>query len=137
VSPGNHPIILYDGHCALCSGVVQAVLRLDDRALFRFAPLQSSFAREALTRLNLDPDMLDSVVVIDELGANLRSAAALRIARLLGWPYRVLGALQVLPQGFLDRLYDWTARNRYRIFGRHKTCWLPQQGWAERFIEEE
>ena len=44
----HQSIILYDGHCMLCSNFVKRVLRADDRDLFRFCPIQSKKANELL-----------------------------------------------------------------------------------------
>ena len=128
------PTLYYDGHCGLCSGLVQALLRLDDRAVLRFAPLQSAFAKTRLARHGLDPEALATVVLEAGGRAYVRSDAALRALALLGWPYRAAAALRVLPQGLRDGVYDWVARHRYRVFGQHATCWLPRAGWADRFV---
>ncbi len=129
-------ILYYDGHCALCSAVVQALLRLDTEARFRYAPLQSAFAKTRFAPTALDPLALDSVVLEHDGEFFQKSAAAFEVSRLLGWPYRVLTAFQVLPQGFLDGVYDRIARGRYRVFGRHEACWLPRPEWRDRFLGE-
>ncbi|PKN39805.1 MAG: hypothetical protein CVU63_14125, partial [Deltaproteobacteria bacterium HGW-Deltaproteobacteria-20] len=36
------PIVLFDGECGLCHASVRFVVERDDRALFRFAPLDSA-----------------------------------------------------------------------------------------------
>ena len=41
------PIVLFDGHCNFCSGVVNFLLARDARGVLRFAALQSSFQRWA------------------------------------------------------------------------------------------
>ena len=44
-------LLLYDGVCALCNGVVQFLIKRDKLDGFRFAPLQSSLGREVLARV--------------------------------------------------------------------------------------
>ncbi len=143
-------LILYDGHCALCSGAVQSILRLDDEGVFRFAPLQSidsgkleqdapalaAFAKTQLDAAAVDPSKLDSIIVVDQHGTYQKSTAFFRIMRLLGWPYRTLTIFSLLPLRLRDGMYDWVARNRYRMFGKHDTCWLPKQEWRGRFVGE-
>lgn len=34
----------------------------------------------------------------------------------------------------LDRLYDRVARNRYRLFGRHAACLVPDAALRRRFM---
>jgi hypothetical protein len=41
VFPDDHPIIIYDGKCRMCSGFVRFILRHDKRDCFRFIAVQS------------------------------------------------------------------------------------------------
>jgi predicted DCC family thiol-disulfide oxidoreductase YuxK len=129
-----HPVLLFDGVCNLCHGVVRFILDHDRDARFRFAPLQSEVGRALLTRFALDPDALDAVVLIDEAGAHVRSDAALRVARALGPPWNCLGPLAVIPRALRDAVYDFIARRRYRWFGKKDACPLPRPEWRERFL---
>ena len=130
------PTILYDGHCALCSGAVQTCLRLDDKGVFQFAPLQSAFAKTLLAQTDLDLEGLDSIIAVDDSGHYIKSEAFFHIMKLIGWPYRVLILLKIFPLGFRDLVYDWVARNRYATFGKHTACWMPQKEWKGRFVGE-
>ena len=129
-----HPVLLFDGVCNLCHGVVRFVLDHDRAARFRFAPLQSEVGRALLARFGLDADALDAVVLIDETGAHLRSDAALRVARRLGPPWSWLGPLAMIPRPLRDAVYDFVARHRYRWFGKRDACPLPRPEWRERFL---
>ena len=129
-----HPVLLFDGVCNLCHGVVRFVLGHDRAARFRFAPLQSEVGRALLARFGLDADALDAVVLIDETGAHLRSDAALRVARRLGPPWSWLGPLAMIPRPLRDAVYDFIARHRYRWFGKKDACPLPRPEWRERFL---
>jgi hypothetical protein len=64
-----HPILLFDGVCNLCHRAMRFVLDHDRDARFRFAPLQSDVGRALLERFKMDPNALESVVVIDAAGA--------------------------------------------------------------------
>ena len=136
-SPGGaepHPVVLFDGVCNLCHGVVRFVLARDRAARFRFAPLQSELGRALLVRHGLDVDALDTFVVVDAAGAHTRSDAALRLAVGLGPPWSWLGPLRALPRWLRDALYDRVARSRYRWFGRLEACPAPPAGWRDRFL---
>lgn len=133
-------IVLYDGVCGFCNGVVQFLLPRDPEGRFRFAPLQSRFARDLLVRHGREPDELDTVYVVRNAGGPdevllARSDAALHVAETLGGAWRLAGVLRLLPAGVRDRLYGAFARRRYRLFGRHDACVLPRPEWRSRFID--
>jgi predicted DCC family thiol-disulfide oxidoreductase YuxK len=133
-------IVLYDGVCGLCNGVVQFLLARDPDGRFRFASLQGPFAREALARHGRQPKDLDTVYLIIDRGTERerlldRGAAAVEMLRALGGPWRAIGVLSLVPARLLDAAYDVVARNRYRYFGKHESCLVPQPRYRDRFIE--
>jgi predicted DCC family thiol-disulfide oxidoreductase YuxK len=130
----QNPIILFDGVCNLCNGSVKFILKRDEAGLFRFAPLQSQAGHAEQKRLGLDADAMPSVVLVEGDRSSIRSTAALRIARLLGWPYKVLYPLILLPKPLRDLGYDLIAANRYLIFGKRGACMLPTPETRARFL---
>ena len=129
------PIVLYDGVCGLCNRSVQFILRHDRAGRFRFAALQSDFARGLLRRHGLPEDQLESVVLVRDGRAYRRSAAALGIARGLDAPWPLLGALgRVVPRFVADFVYDRVASSRYRVFGKLDACMLPPPEVRSRFL---
>jgi predicted DCC family thiol-disulfide oxidoreductase YuxK len=63
-----------------------------------------------------------------------KSDAALAVAQhLAGFP-RLLRFARLIPRPMRDRLYDWIARNRYRLFGRIDTCERPDPTRRHRFV---
>jgi predicted DCC family thiol-disulfide oxidoreductase YuxK len=136
-SLGSHrPIlILFDGVCNLCSGVVKFIVRRDPKGKFKFASLQSDAGRSILKQFNIDPDLLHSIVVIDNDAALERSDAAIHIATQLGGPWKLLKAFKIVPKFLRDAGYNVVAASRYRIFGKKDTCMIPTPELKERFIE--
>ncbi len=137
---GSHVIVLYDGVCGLCNRLVCFVLRRDTRDQFRFASLQSSFARDTLTHHGINSADLNTVYVLaDQGGARQRllekSAAILEIASCLGGPWKAAGVLRLLPRSLADGLYDLVARHRYQIFGKYETCPLPTVAERGKFLD--
>ena len=137
-----NPIILYDGVCGLCNRLNQFTLRRDKRGVFRFAALQSEFARALLKPHGANPEDLDTFYVV--LGKETpqerllaRSRAALYILGTIGGPWKLLTILGLLPTFILDFLYRVIARNRYAMFGRHDHCLPPDPNWKGRFIATE
>ena len=135
----NAPVLLFDGLCTLCDGTVSFVLGRDRSGRIRFAPLQGAFAAGVVKR---HPDLtgVDSLVLVEsrEDGGErvrVRSDAALRLAVLMGGPWRLLAAFRIVPRAVRDAVYDWVARNRHRWFGRRETCRLPTPDERARFLD--
>jgi predicted DCC family thiol-disulfide oxidoreductase YuxK len=128
------PIILFDGVCNLCTASVQFVIPRDPRAHFKFASLQSPLGQRLLAAHGLDPQMLDSVVLIEGAACWTQSDAALRIVReLTGW-WPLLRMFAGIPRPIRNGVYRWIARHRYRWFGQRDTCMLPSPDVRNRFL---
>jgi predicted DCC family thiol-disulfide oxidoreductase YuxK len=133
-------LILYDGVCGLCNGLVQFVLPRDPGHAFDFAALQSAAGRTLVRRLGRSPDDLDSFYVVTGYRSASpvlleRSSAAFFVARKLGLPWAVFSMFGVLPRALTDAVYNLVARYRYRIFGRRDTCAIPAPEHRSRFID--
>ena len=136
---GDH-LVLYDGVCGLCNGLLQFLLTHDRRGVFAFASLQSRTGRTVVEHLGGEPADLTSFYVLANYQTNrsrtlARSKAALFVAGQLGWPWKAAVIARVLPDAVLDRAYDVIARNRYRVFGRFEQCLTPRPEFRSRFIE--
>ena len=126
-------IILYDGVCVLCSGMVRFVARRDPDRVFRFAPIQTPYGRALAETLGIDPDDPDSnAVVVDGLGHRRSDAAIAVLARLPGWRRARIHRLE--PRPIRDAIYRLVARHRYRIFGRRDSCDLGGPDLRDRVI---
>ncbi|MCB0401111.1 MAG: DUF393 domain-containing protein [Flavobacteriales bacterium] len=119
---GKH-IILFDGACNFCSFWVKFVIKRDKKDQFRFASLQSEAGKKLLEMHRVDP-LIDSVVLIKQDKAYIKSTATLHIIKLLGGFRALLFGLIIFPSFLRDFFYDLIARNRYKWFGQ-KTCELP------------
>jgi predicted DCC family thiol-disulfide oxidoreductase YuxK len=123
-------LLLYDGVCALCNGVVQFLMKHDRLDRFRYAPLQSSLGREVLARFDIHAFPDGVMVLTDALTPSehlyQRSDAVGAALQLLGEPWRVAGrGLRLVPRPLRDWGYGIVARFRYRLFGRYDTCPIP------------
>ncbi len=114
-------IILFDGICNLCNFWVDFVIKRDKEKLFSFVSLQSDEGEKLVTNYNIPPDT-DSVIFIKNDVAFLESDAAIEIGKMLPAPWKWASAFQFIPRRIRDMIYRWVARNRYRWFGKHKTC---------------
>lgn len=130
------PVVVFDGACHFCDASVQWVLKRDRRRRFRFASRQSAAGRAVLASAGLDPDAgPDSVVLVDQGRARVRSDAALGIAARLGLPWALLCMGHLFPRALRDRLYTWVAANRYRWFGVREVCVRPTPEMRARFLD--
>ena len=136
----SNPIVLYDGVCGLCNHAVQFLLKRDRRDRLRFASLQSDFAATLLKRHGVDNQDLDTVyVVLDqgEAGEALlaKSDAFLQFAKEIGGVWSIARLGRIIPRPVRNWLYDFVARHRYQVFGKHETCMLPDPRHKHKFIE--
>ena len=131
---GDHPVVLFDGVCNLCNGLVQFIIPRDPEGRIHFAPLQSDAGKALLSGHGLPAGNLDSVVVVEGDDVYRKSDAAIRLAELLGWPYRAASVGKVVPKPLRDGLYDIVAANRYDVFGRKDQCMLPDDDVRDRFL---
>lgn len=131
------PILVFDGVCNICAFGVGVVLRRDREGVFRFAFGQGAVGRSLKQRHGLDPDNLQDVTLIEGGRAYTKSTAALRVLdRLPAGPWKALRILWLLPPFLRDPLYMLVARNRYRLFGRKKACFLPPPEAMARFLDK-
>ncbi len=132
-------IILYDGVCGLCNRLNRFVLNRDAEGLFRFASLQSRFAKEILSKhrkTSLDLNTLYLVIApaTEQERILSRARAVLHILKQIGGIWSFAAVAGALPTFLLDLGYDLIAKNRYRIFGKLETCPLPEPKYRDRFI---
>ncbi|MBN8835720.1 MAG: DUF393 domain-containing protein [Sphingobacteriia bacterium] len=123
----EHPVILFDGVCNLCNGAINWVIRHDKKHRFRFAALQSTFAKQVLdNHLPLHTATTpDSIILLEKGIVFTRSAAVLKIARQLDGIWPLFYTFIIVPPFIRDYFYNFIARNRYKWFGRKEDCLLP------------
>jgi predicted DCC family thiol-disulfide oxidoreductase YuxK len=128
-------VILFDGVCNLCNGLVVFLVARDPRARFRFAALQSDAAALLLRSVGLArEDVLDSFILVEGGRVWQRSAACLQVARRMRFPWWLFYALVVIPRPLRNALYDYVARHRFGWFGRRETCMTPTPDLERRFL---
>lgn len=127
-------IVVFDGVCNLCNGFVQFILRHEKSDALLFASLQSESGKDLMNQYNIDPATTDSVVFVDGEKAYIKSRATLRILPFLKFPWNLLSVFKVLPASFRDWIYDHIAKNRYRLFGKRASCYMPTPELKSRFL---
>ncbi|QUL37575.1 thiol-disulfide oxidoreductase DCC family protein [Erythrobacter sp. JK5] len=136
--PRDHPIIVFDGMCVLCSANAQFVLKNDRTGKFRLAAMQDEAGAQILRDAGLDPADPLSFIILDaeQNGGKVRmdSDAVLHLWSELGWPWRLGAVFRLVPRFVRDSIYRLIARNRYRWFGKRETCWVPDREQASRIL---
>ena len=128
-------LVLFDGVCNLCNGVVQFIIARDPHGRFQFAALQSAAARRVIEEHGASDRLPDAIVLVEDGRLYTRSTAALRIARRLTLPWPLTVVLLAVPRPLRDWVYALFASRRYRWFGRRETCMVPTPELRARFIE--
>lgn len=131
--PLDQDLIVFDGACVFCSGFARFMARYDRKQRFRFVIAQSDTGRALYCRYGLDPELMETNIVVVNRRAHVRMRAFAVAMGAIGWPWVVFQPLAWLPARLTDPLYDFIARNRYR-FGR-RTCTMPSADLRARLLE--
>jgi predicted DCC family thiol-disulfide oxidoreductase YuxK len=137
--PADAILILYDGVCALCNGVVRFLLARDRRDRFRFAALQSELGQRLVRERGGDPEVLSTLYLIERPGQPeervfTRGRAGAIALSAGGGAWRLLAVLRLLPDFLLNAGYGLIARLRYRLAGRLEACPVPPPEHRHRFL---
>jgi predicted DCC family thiol-disulfide oxidoreductase YuxK len=127
-------ILLFDGVCNLCNGLVQFIVKRDPGMKFQFTSLQSPIGKSLLQQFNLDNNKVDSLVVIHKGVVRIESDAALYVLRNMPFPWKLSAVGYIFPKFIRDGVYRWIARNRYKLLGKRESCMLPSPEDKHRFL---
>jgi len=126
-------IVLFDGICVLCNHSVNFLLSIDHEGRLKYATLQGHFAKMVLSEAQIKD--LKTIVYIRGDEILTQSTAILSILRDLGGIWKFISFLKIVPRPLRDFIYVWISNNRYKIFGKRKTCRLPTADEREKFID--
>ena len=119
-------IVLIDGDCALCVGLVEwlgkriPTERLNPEHVM-FLPGESDWGTELLREANVTG--FDSVVVLKNGEVFQESDAVLALAEVLPRRWKVAAALgKIVPTPLRNAVYRQVAKNRISWFGRKEVC---------------
>ena len=127
-------VILFDGTCVFCSGFARFIVWADSKKRFRFVTAHSATGRALFEAHQLDPDLIETNIVMVDGKPYMKFRAFAAAMRAIGWPWRIFSLIAYLPRGASDTLYDFVARNRYRIAGQ-TACPMPSPELKARLIE--
>jgi predicted DCC family thiol-disulfide oxidoreductase YuxK len=127
-------IVLFDAECVLCSANAQFILTHDKSERFYLAPMQGEVGAALFREHGLNPKDPSSILVIEDSKVRKDSDAVIAIYEGLGFPWRIASLFRLVPAFLRDPVYLLIARNRYRLFGKRTTCWLPAEQFRKRLL---
>ena len=119
-------IVLIDGDCALCVGLVEWLgKRIPAEKLnpehIMFVPGESDWGTQLLREAHVTG--FDSVVVLNKGEVLQEGDAVLALAEVLPRRWKVVAALgKIVPRPWRNSVYRLVARNRISWFGRKEVC---------------
>lgn len=131
----HQKLILFDGVCNLCNSSVLFVIKRDKKDIFRFAPLQSKVGQTIVKHYNIDQSKTDSILLYSkDTGLSIKSSAALKTAKHLGFPINLLWLFLIVPSFIRNIVYDFVAKNRYKWYGKKDQCMIPTPELKSKFL---
>ena len=128
-------LIVFDGHCVLCSRLFHWVVSRDRKRVFQFATAQSDLGRQIHGELGLSAGTLETLVVLIDGTPYLYLDAVAQIARRIDGYARIFRWVNLVP-GWMNRsIYTLVARNRYHVFGKTELCMVPSAEVKHRFAQ--
>jgi predicted DCC family thiol-disulfide oxidoreductase YuxK len=127
-------ILLFDGVCNFCDGMVNFLIRQDKKNMLRFAALQSEAGERIMRQYGITALRPDSFILIQDGKVYSRSTAGLRLYNILPWYWKWTQLFWIVPRFIRDFLYDLVAKNRYKWFGKKDQCMVPTKDLRSRFL---
>lgn len=129
------PLIIFDGHCVLCSSGVKFMMARDPLGASRFAAIQHPVAKAMYKHYGLDAERFDTFMVLKDGVPHLKWRGVLAAGETLGGVWRTLSiAGRIIPTPLGDWVYDIVQRNRLSWFGSRDSCFVPEAHHRQRFL---
>ncbi|MGI9527212.1 MAG: thiol-disulfide oxidoreductase DCC family protein [Weeksellaceae bacterium] len=129
----NH-VVFFDGVCNLCQGSVQQLIKLDKNNVLKFSSLQSDLGQEILKKNQLDTQHFQSIIYLKDDKIYQKSDGIIEILLDLGTGWNWVAIFKIIPKFLRDRIYMLISNNRYKLFGKQESCWLPTPELQKKFI---
>ena len=129
----KQPILLFDGECGFCNKSIQFFLKHEKNKKMHFVPLQSEIGKQLRVYFEIS-DKIDSIILIKEHSAYIKSCAALRLTPFMKGALQLMMVFVIIPPFIRNIFYDLIAKNRMKFFGRVESCQLLPKDDKERFF---
>lgn len=118
----ENSVIIFDGECNLCNGVVGWLLKLVPHNQFQFIAFQSKQGQELLADFGFPLEQLETVILIEDEAALTHSDGFLKIVSSIPKYKLVASLLAFIPKIIRDAIYNLASRNRVKWFGQSSSC---------------
>ena len=115
----NKPKLLIDDNCALCNRTVLFIVQNGGKNEFSFLSLYSDEGKVVLTEYGFPANYTESVVLINDGKAYIKSDAVLRVFKKLNGIYPWLYWFIIVPKIIRDGIYNIISKHRHRIYNSH------------------
>lgn len=132
MSAQHSHLVVYDGICMLCNRFIQHLLTKDKRQILTFSTFQGLPA--GISKNGLQFPLEESVSYYRNERWWQQSSAVLLIYKDVFGSWHWSQLAWVFPRFMRDFFYRSIAKKRYRWFGKHDHCVLPNPAQRDRFI---
>ena len=117
-------ILLLDGDCGLCHRLAIFIdKRSENTSELAFRPIDSDDGKLLISSFSNKFQQADTVYLIRNGKAYIRSSAAIRVLLYMKWNWRILFPIcWIIPSPIRDIVYIIVAKNRHRFFEPPKQC---------------
>lgn len=130
----KQPLLLFDGECGFCNKSVLFFLHHERKpGTVNFVSLQSQAGRDLRAHFKID-DNIDSMILIRNHDAFIKTCAMLRLSQYLRGIWPLLTVFLIIPPFLRNPFYDLVAKYRQKIMGRVSNCELLKQEDQVRFL---
>jgi len=131
----NEKIVYYDGLCGLCDGSISLILKFDKNNTLKYSSLQGKSGQILLKQLNKELHEFDTVLFKVNDQVYTKSTAVFKIIDSIGGWIKIFKIFNFLPQKFNDWVYSKIAKNRFKYFGKLKSCDISKFNIPGQFID--
>ena len=124
-------IIIFDGNCVLCSSFYKWLLKNDKKNCFLFTNIQSEFYSK---NSNIDKSKDSIIVILNNNKILYESDAVAYIFKKTKTQLAIRILISIFPKFISNFFYKIVAKNRYKIFGKKDSCYVPTEEELKKFI---
>ena len=106
--------VLYDDDCGFCSNLAKKTSSLIEGSVICFLSFTSVKGKELISNYKIED--INSVIYIDHRDkVFLKADAVLNICKFMNFPYNLFSIFNLLPNVFLNLVYNFISRNRMKL----------------------